>query len=224
MGYYIDLKSISIDKYKEILKTAELIPSWKVLENDIDKNLDIIKKNNIENLDEILTVLKDKDKIREFSKKSGLSEDYLSVLKRVINGYRQKPNRIKDFSCITEDTVIKLEKVGIKNTLKLYDMILTEEKRNLLSNKTGISRDEIIKLTKLTDLSRIRWVNHTFAYVLSEAGYDTVEKVANADYQELYKAVKQLNEEREIYQAHIGVRDMKMVVGSAKDLDFEIEY
>jgi hypothetical protein len=224
MGYYIDLKSISIDKYKEILKTAELIPSWKVLENDIDKNLDIIKKNNIENLDEILTALKDKDKIREFSKKSGLSEDYLSVLKRAINGYRQKPNRIKDFSCIPEDTVIKLEKAGIKNTLKLYDMILTEEKRNLLSNKTGISWDEIIKLTKLTDLSRIRWVNHTFAYVLLEAGYDTVEKIANADFQELYKDVKQLNEEREIYHAHIGIRDMKMVVDSANDLNFEIEY
>ncbi len=37
MGYYIDLKSISIDNYKEILKTTELIPSWKVLEDDIDK-------------------------------------------------------------------------------------------------------------------------------------------------------------------------------------------
>ena len=52
MGYYIDLKSISIDKYKIILKTTELIPSWKVLEEDIDKNLDIIKKQHIENLDE----------------------------------------------------------------------------------------------------------------------------------------------------------------------------
>jgi uncharacterized radical SAM superfamily protein len=81
-----------------------------------------------------------------------------------------------------------------------------------------------MKLAKLTDLSRIRWVNHTFAYVLLETGYDTAEKVANADYQELYKAVKQLNEEREIYNAHIGVRDMKMVVEAAKDLKFEIEY
>ncbi len=44
MGYYIDLRSISIDKYKEILKATELIPSWKILGKDIDKNLDIIKK------------------------------------------------------------------------------------------------------------------------------------------------------------------------------------
>jgi hypothetical protein len=224
MGYYIDLKGISIEKYKEILKTAELIPSWKILECDIDKNLDIIKKNNIKNLDELLIALKDKDKVQKFSKQSGLQEDYLAVLKRVVNGYRQKPNMIRDFTCVTEDTVVKLEKLGIKNTLKLYDIILTDEKRKALSNKTGISKDELMKLAKLTDLSRIRWVNHTFAYVLLEAGYDTAEKVANADYQELYQTVKQLNEERKIYNAHIGVRDMKMIVEAAKDLNFDIEY
>ena len=224
MGYYIDLKGISIDKYKEILKTAELIPSWKILESDIDKNLDIIKKSNIKNLDELLIALRDKDKVKEFSKQTGLQENYLAVLKRVVNGYRQKPNRIKDFTCVTEDTVIRLEKAGIKNTLKLYDLILTDEKREVLSNKTGINKDEIMKIAKLTDLSRIRWVNHTFAYVLFEAGYNTVEKVANADYRELYETVKQLNKERNIYNAHIGMRDMKMVVEAAKDLNFEIEY
>jgi len=185
MGYYIDLKSISIDAYKEILKTTILIPSWKVLEENIDKNLNIIKKHSIKSLDELLIVLKDKSKIQEFSKQSGLPENYLSVLKRVVNGYRQKPNRIKDFICIGEDIVIKLEKAGIRNTLKLYEEILTDEKRKELSRKTEIGNNEIMKLTKLTDLSRIRWVNHTFAYVLLESGYDTAEKVANADYSKL---------------------------------------
>ena len=180
MGYYIDLKSISIDNYKEILRTTELIPSWKVLEEDINKNLDIIKRYNIKNLDELLMALKDKTKIQEFSKQSGLPENYLTTLKRVVNGYRQKPNRIKDFNCVDVDIVIQLEKIGIKNTLKLYEEIMAHKKRNELSKKTGISKSEIIKLTKLTDLSRIRWVNHTFAYVLLESGYDTAEKVANA--------------------------------------------
>ena len=224
MGYYIDLKNISIDKYKEILKSAVLIPSWSVIERDIDKNFDIIKNHKVSNLDELLLALKDKDKIHEFSKQTGLQEDYLVILKRVVNGYRQKPNAIKDFTCVTEDTVVKLEKAGIKDTLRLYDNILTDKRREALSNEIGISKDEMLKLAKLTDLSRIRWVNHTFAYVLLEAGYDSAEKVANADYQELYYAVKKLNEERKIYNAHIGVRDMKMVVEAAKELKFEIEY
>jgi len=224
MGYYIDLPSISIDQYKEVLKTTELIPSWKVLGENIDKNLDIIKKHNINNLDELLKAFKDKSKIQEFSKQSGLPVKYLEVLKRVVNGYRQKPNRLKDFSCISEYILQKIEKSGLKNTLILYDKVLTPKKRNELSQKTGISIDEMMKLAKLTDLSRIRWVNHTFAYVLLESGYDTAEKVANADYRKLYVTIKQLNEERKIYNAHIGERDMKMIIESAQGLDFEIEY
>ena len=224
MGYYINLKSISIDNYKQILKTTELIPSWKIIGEDIDKNLDIIKEHDINDLDELLIVLKDKSKIQDFSSLSGLPVKYLEVLKRVVSGYRQKPNRIKDFSCISDDIVNRLEKSGPKNTLKLYDKIMTPQKRNEFSKETGISRDEVLKLTKLTDLSRIRWVNHTFAYVLLESGYDTVEKIAKADYRELYTTIKQLNEERNIYNAHIGERDMKMVIESAQSLDFEIEY
>ena len=179
MGYYIDLKTISIDKYKEILKSAELIPSWKILEENMDENLNIIKNNNIENLEDLLTALKNKEAIKMFSKKSGIPLKYLEVINRVVKGYKQKPNRIKDFSCIYEDAVVKLENQGIKNTLKLYDHILTAKKRDELSATTGISKSEIFKLAKLTDLSRIRWVNHTFAYVLLEIGYDTVKKVSN---------------------------------------------
>lgn len=224
MGYYVDLKRISIDEYKDILKSTELIPSWKILEENIDDNLDVIKSYNLKNLDELLTALKSKDNVKVLSKESGLPEKYLETLKRVINGYRQKPNRFKDFSCVDEDTVEKLERIGIKNTLKLYEMILTSDKRETLSKKTGIDENKTLKLTKLTDLSRIRWVNHTFAYVLLESGYDTLEKVAKADFQKLYTAVKKLNEEKKIYNAHIGERDMKMVIESAKMLDLEIEY
>ena len=224
MGYYIDLKSIRIDDYKSILKSMDLIPSWKILEEDIDKNLDVIKEQNIQDLDDLLLALKNKNKLQDFAKQSGLSENYLAVLKRVVNGYRPKPNRIKDFTCIAETIKLKLEEAGLKNTFSLYNEILTAEKRDELSNQTGISKDEVHKLTKLTDLSRIKWVNHTFAYVLLEAGYDTVEKVANADYHELYETIKKLNKERNFYNAHIGVYDMKRCVEAAKTLDLEIEY
>ena len=223
MGYYIDLENMSIDEYKKILKDADLIPSWMILKENIVKNLDIIKKQNIRNLDELKKVLKTKDKVQEFSKQSSLPEKYLTVLRRVINGYHPKPNRFKDFTCISEDIVVKLEASGFKNTLQLYEEILTNKKRNELAGKTGINKNEIIKLSKLTDLSRIRWVNHTFAYVLLEAGYNTAENVANTDYNKMYETIKQLNKKREIYKGNIGAHDMKLCVEAAKGLDFEIE-
>ena len=223
MAYYKDLGEINIDRYKEILKSANLLPSWMVLKEKIDENLDIIKEQRIENLAELQQALKTKTRLQQFAAESGLPLQYLTVLRRVINGYHPKPNRIRDFPNVDETIASKLEAIGIKNTLKLYPEILTADKRNELSHKTGISPNEVLKLAKLTDLSRVRWVNHTFAYVLLEAGYNNAEEIANANYHEMYEAVKKLNEERKIYNAHIGSNDMKLCVEAAKGLDFEIE-
>lgn len=224
MGYYIDLETISIDEYKTILKSAILIPSWMVLKEDINENLELIKRNGIQNLGELQQVLKNKSKLQAFSKQSGLSENYLNVLRRVVNGYHPKPNKIKDFPETSEDIILKLEQIGIKNTRHLFNEIKTPKNRKQLSERTGIAENDIFRLAKLTDLSRIRWVNHTFAFVLYEAGYDTAEKMANADYRELYETIKQLNAERKIYNAHIGPNDMKMCIASAKTVPLEIEY
>jgi hypothetical protein len=224
MGYYIDLKNISIDDYKEILRTADLLPSHMILTKNIDEMFNLIKKRKIENVEELRTALRSKNKLQDFSKHSGISEDYLKILIRNVNGYRQKPNRIKDFPGVSERAILMLEQLGIKNTLQLFDNILTQQSRDELSSQTEISERELLRLAKLTDLCRIRWVNHTFAYVLVEAGYDTAEKVADADYQELFEKVKKLNEEREIYKGSIGVNDMKRCVHAAKGLTFDIEY
>ncbi len=224
MSYYIDLQSISLDEYKEILKSADLIPSRMVLKENIDAIFDAINTQKIENVEELRAALKTKNRLQDFSKQSGIPEDYLGTLLREVNGYRYRPNKIKDFPGISENTILKLKNLGTKNTLQLFDKILTPQSRNELSTQTGISEPEMLKLAKLTDLSRIRWVNHTFAYVLLEAGYDTAEKVADADYKALYETVKKLNEEREIYKGHIGVHDMKLCVDAAKDVSLEIEY
>jgi endonuclease III-like uncharacterized protein len=224
MGYYIDLEKISIDDYKEILRTADLLPSHMILTKNIDEMFNLLKKRKIENLGELRTALRSKNILQDFSKHSGISEDYLKILIRNVNGYRQKPNRIKDFPGISENVILKLESLGIKNTLQLFDKILTPQSRKELSSQTGISEREILRLAKLSDLCRIRWVNHTFAYVLLETGYDSDDKVADADYQELYEKVKKLNEEREIYKGNIGVNDMKRCVNAAKELTFDVEY
>ena len=224
MGYYIDLENISIDNYKEILKSADLLPSRMILKSNIDHNFDLVKKQNIRNIDELMKMSKNKKKLQDFSKQSGLNEDYLTILIREIKSYRQIPNKIKDFPSIADDMILKFENIGIKNTLQLFNKVLTCNSRLEISKQTGIDENEVLKITKLTDLSRIRWVNHTFAYVLFEAKYDTVEKVANADYKELYETVKQLNGERKLYKGHIGLHDMKLCVEAAKDVSLEIVY
>ena len=222
MGYYIDLEKISLDQYKEILKTMDMIPSWKILEENIDENLDKLKALNFHNLEDLLNNLKSKSKIQEVAVQSGMSLDYLNVLRRVVNGYRPKPNRFKDFPNIDSAVVEKLEAVGIKNTLHFYDKALTSEQRSDLARQTKISIEEIERLTMLTDLSRIKWVNHTFAYVLHEAGFRSAKEVSEADYQNIYQRVKALNKERQIYKGHIGENDMKRLVEAAQMLEYQM--
>lgn len=224
MGYYIDLKSINIDEYKETLKSADLLPSQMLLKNNIDEVFSSIAKQKIENVEDLRKALRSKNKLQDFSKESGISEDYLKILIRNVNSYRQRPSKIRDFPDVSQNIILKLEDLGITNTLQLYDRILTPQSRNEMSRQTGISESDILRLAKLTDLCRIRWVSHTFAYVLLEAGYDAAEEVAKADYNELYEKVKRLNEEREIYGGYIGLHDMKLCVEAARELSFEVEY
>ena len=83
MGYYIDLKNISLDAYKEILKSADLLPSRMVLKENIDAVFDAISTQKIENVDELRIALKNNNKLQDFSKQSGIPEDYLRILIRV---------------------------------------------------------------------------------------------------------------------------------------------
>ena len=224
MGYYIDLKKIKINQYQEKLKSADLLPSRMILKENIESYFELIKAQGISNVEELLKTIDTKKKVQQFSKQSKVNENYLTILAREVKGYRQKPNKIKDFPNLSPEITEKLEKTGIKNTSQLYNKIITPKDRKQLSKELRTQEQKVLKLTQLADLSRIRWVNHTFAYVLLEAGYDTAQKVANAHHEELYKTVKQLNKERQIYKGHIGLHDMKLCVEAANDLDFEIDY
>jgi hypothetical protein len=60
--------------------------------------------------------------------------------------------------------------------------------------------------------------------MLYAIGIDTVEKVAKADYVELYKNIIQINKAQHYYKGQIGLNDMKLFVNAAKDVPLEIEY
>ncbi len=224
MNYYIDLQDIPIDKYKQKLIESDLLPSRMILKEEIDSNFERIKAQHVQNTEEIYLALKTKKKLQQFAVQSGVDEAYLTILRRELNSYHPKPNMIKDFPDIAEETVSKLALEGITNTLQLFPYILTPQDRHMLAVKTAVPVSEIIQLAHLTDLSRIRWVNHTFAYVLYKADYDSAEKIAHADYQKLYEDIKKLNDEKNLYKGHIGAHDMKLCVEAAQDVTFEIVY
>lgn len=224
MGYYIDLSKISLEQYINRLTTGYLPPSRKLLLDDIKNHFQLIKNQGIGNIEELRTVLKTNKKLEEFSVKSGLSSEYLVILIREINSSIPKPNKIKDFPGISSEVVKKLEQIGIKHTVQLYDRVKTSFNRMELAAETGINNEIILRLTKLTDLSRVRWVNHTFAYTLYETGYETVCILANADAIELHKAIIDINNKRKFFKGNIGLNDIRICINAAKEIPQDIIY
>ncbi len=223
-NYYIDLESIPLSEYEKELGQTELMKSRKILQEDIKSRFASLAKNGIRNLDDILSALKTPAKIKDFSKRSGLSEEYLAILKREIASRQPKPVNIKDFSGISKPAVQKLERINIKNTKQLFDHVKTEETRKELSKKTDIPYADILELTKLTDVCRIRWVGANFARLLVDSPSDTVEKVSKADYKKLYDILMKINEEKKYFKGKFGANDMKLAVLDARNVPDAIRY
>jgi hypothetical protein len=222
MGYYIDLKSVSLDKYRDKLEAADLLPGRILLKEKLDKRFGYFKSIGIKNVAGLQQMLKKKDSIASILKVDLFTEEYLRVLLREINSIHPKPNNLKDFTGISSDTFSALEKVGIKTTVDLYAKIISPLERTMLAEGTGLSPEQIMELTRLTDLSRIRWVGAMFARVLYETGYDTAEKVAKADYAELHRRITELNIKRHLFRGNIGLNDVKLCVNAAKELSIDI--
>lgn len=224
MGYYTDLATISIDDYQAKLESADLLPSRMLLKERLAERFGYFKSIGIRNVLDLQKLLKKKEKLAELTKVDGFSEDFLVVLLREINSIQPKPNKLNEFFGISSETVSKLEKNGIKDTLKLFDHVLTLQSRKKLAAETNIPEAEILELAKLTDLSRIKWVGATFARMLYEVGVDTAEKASKTDYVELHQKIFQLNKEKNFYKGQIGLHDIKLFVDAAREVSFEIQY
>ncbi|MCG8697887.1 MAG: DUF4332 domain-containing protein [Bacteroidales bacterium] len=224
MGYYIDLTTVSLDDYKNKLRTCYLPPSRMILKEQSDERMDYLKSIGIKNVKELQTILKNKDKMAELSNQGCLTEQYLYILLRELNSLLPKPNRLSDLPGISNETVERLAQIGIKNTVKLYNRVLTAQLRKELSEETGISEEEILELAKLTDLSRIKWVGGNFARMLYDLGYDTIEKSTKADPEVLHKQINQISHERKIYKGHIGLNDIRIFVDVSKEVPQEMEF
>lgn len=224
MGYHIDLEKISLDDYQMKLESAYLPPSRMILKEKLDERFGYFRHIGIKSVKGLLQTLKKKDKLAQLSKVDCLSHDYLTILLREINSTLPKPNKLKDFNGVSQDTVEKLEKIGVKNTENLYDKVLTKSDRQKLAKETCLDEKEILELTKLTDLSRIKWVGVTFARMLFDLGIDTTEKASKSDPAELHSRINQLNKEKGIFKGQISLNDIRIFVNAAKEVPLEIEY
>jgi hypothetical protein len=223
-GYHIDLNTFSLEKLKGLIKKTRLLPSQQILGENIEERFECLEQHGIENLEQLQKAMKTKSRVEVFAKETGLPVNYLTILRREVNSYQPKPINLKDFPGMKLDVLQNLEGIGIKNTEQLFPNVLTPKDRSEFAKRNQIRDEDILELTKLTDVARTKWVGPKFARLLVESEFDTVEKIADANHEELYLALERVNEKSGIYKGRFGMEDMGFWIITVQEVSQVIQY
>jgi predicted flap endonuclease-1-like 5' DNA nuclease len=213
--YQIDLEKYSLQRFKRSLQTRELIPSRSSLKDELDARFVILEDRGITNLKELTDVLKTKKKIEQFSKETGLSFEYLTLLNREAKSYLSKPIRLDKFLDIPTKYLERLDEVGIRNTKQLFNDAQNKNMRERLSDETDIPLKVLNELVGLSDLSRIYGVGPVFARMIYDVGIKSVQEFIENTAEDFIR----IYEEQTRKKADFGVGEIEFSLELAKELD-----
>jgi hypothetical protein len=212
--YYIDLEKYSLGKFKGSLQKRDMIPSRVILKEEMEERFGILNANGIKNVKILIDVLKTKQKIERFSKKSGLPVNYLTILKREASSYLPNPIRLTNFPGIESNDIKALEESGIKNSKQLFNKGKTREERDQLSKVTGIPIERMNELVSLSDLARLYGVGPVFARIIYDVGIKSVKIFMEYNAEEFIS----IYEKKYQKKADFGVNDINFSIELAKEL------
>jgi hypothetical protein len=222
--YYINFKEFSLERFKHILESEEVMPARQILKEDINERFEVLVSMGIQNLSDLITALSTKKKIAPFSKKSGLPAEYLIILRREARSYIPKPVYLREIPGVDKEDVKKLAAFGITHSKHLFEHGQTKEKREALSAATGVPMESLLELVKLSDLARVRGIGAAFTRLFYESGADTIDKLSRWVPETLFQTAHEVNREKKITKVIPPLKDFKQYVVMAKDLAKVIEY
>ncbi|MBC7264840.1 MAG: DUF4332 domain-containing protein [Chloroflexi bacterium] len=116
------------------------------------------------------------------------------------------------------------EKARITTTEALLKACATPKQREELAAKTGISEQLILEWANLADLFRIKGVGEEYSDLLEEAGVDTVVELAQRNPENLYAAIKEVNERKALVRRLPTLKQVRDWVEQAKRLPRVLTY
>jgi uncharacterized membrane protein len=170
MSYHLDASQFSLMDFKQSLTERQLVPSRRILLDDMDAVFDKLNDAGLTSLAELLTTLKNKSKLDQLAAQSGIAADYLNLLRREASSYLPKPIALKQFSNIPRDTLESLQTMGLANTKHFYRYCQNGPGLQVLAAKTQRSHQILTEILALSDLSRLYGVGPAFARLLYESG------------------------------------------------------
>ena len=188
--YCIDLKGISLEQFRHMLETKNILPGRKILLEQLDERFAALASMGVGNLADLSAALKSKAKQEAFSKASGLPLDYLAILRREVNSYLSKPFDLGKIPGVDPEYVKRLAAAGIKHTKHLFERAMSKADRAALAEQIGVPHEALLELVKFADLARIVGVGPASVRPLCEAGIDTPEAFLTYSVDELLERVR----------------------------------
>jgi len=200
MAYNLDLNCLTVQTYKDLLKGANLLPGRRILWQDIDENFTAIESSGNNTVWQLKKALSSPAKLAAFAATTGISTDYLTILKREIGSLEQKPVALIDFPDVDAALISRLNRTRIKTSKDYFESNPPE-------------KDE---LYALCDLVRINGVGAVAARTFFEAGFKSVADVATADAGKMVENVSAVNREKQYYKVNLGLKDMQFCIDFAR--------
>jgi hypothetical protein len=216
MGYAIDLSKLSMEKYKDILKNQYLLPSRKILQQDVESSFQAILSCGISNIYELKSALATAKKLSMFAEKSGLPKEYLTILRREIGSIEPKTLLLKEFPGVDEETLESLAAAGLKSSKGYYDYYNSLKDKNEFTKIVPVSQEKARELFCLCDLVRINGVGAVAAKSFYDSAYKSVHDVASSTAEDMLIRVSAVNEIKHYYKTKLGIKDMQFCIDFAK--------
>jgi len=118
----------------------------------------------------------------------------------------------------------QLSEAGISTTEDLLEKAATPAGRQAVEEETGISGKLVLRWANMADLFRINGVSEEYADLLEACGVDTVPELAQRNPENLYQALIQTNEEKQLTRGNIGESQVAAWVSEAKELPRVLTY
>ena len=118
----------------------------------------------------------------------------------------------------------QLTEAGISTTEDMLEKAATPAGRQAIEEETGRGGKLILRWANMADLFRINGVSEEYADLLEACGVDTVPELAQRNPENLYQALLQTNEEKQLTHGTFGESQVASWISKAKELPRALTY
>jgi len=225
MTYHLDLESFSLEDFARILQTEPLLPSQRILKEEVEACFEVLASLGLYNLKDLLAALSTKKKIEQFAQRSGLSPDYLTILRRRAGIYTPAPVTLDKFPGVAPEHIQSLAALGIKDSRQLFERACSRLARAELAAAAHVPEAALVELVKLCDLVRAPYIGAVWARLFYAAGADTLARLVASLPEQLCANLQTANDQLRLTKSSIpSVQDMASSLNLYRLIPLVAEY